>query len=168
MKYVVRERKPIPFSWRFEKEMIQNGSSLESDMVSLRVFQKRKKMNSQKCSRENWKGLKKLTKFAQNTRFSRLRQVARTSRRNTKKKTLENFLSVFRDWSIYLPMSRQWVAKNLCDGLATGACDWFYPWLSCQNRAKLFLKFLTIFAKTKYFPKTTKILKNRFVIDQHW
>ena len=69
MKYVVRERKPIPFSWRFEKEMIQNGSSLESDTMSLGDFQKRKKMNSQKCSREkmkrfkNWLSLPKTRDF---------------------------------------------------------------------------------------------------------
>ena len=81
-------------------------------------------------------------------------------------KFLKNILSLFRDWSIYPPMSRQWVAKNLCDGLTTGAFNWFYPRLSRQNRAIQFLKFLTIFAKTKYFPKTTKTLKNIFVIDQ--
>ena len=34
------------------------GCSFESDTVSLREFQVRKKMNSQKCLRENWKGSK--------------------------------------------------------------------------------------------------------------
>ena len=60
------------------------------------------------------------------------------------------------------PMSLE---KSLC-GLATGACDWTNLQLSHQNRATLFLKILTIFAKTKYFPKTTKTLKNLFVFDQ--
>ena len=123
MKYVVRERKPIPFSWRFKKEMIQNGSSLESDTVSLRVFQKRKKMNSQKRSRENWKGLKteqvcpKHAIFAIET--SRV-QVARTNRQNTKKKTLENFLSVFHDWKFHSWESHELSHENLCEPLATG------------------------------------------------
>ena len=88
MEYVVRERKPIPFSWRFENEMKQDGNFFESDTVSLRVFQERKKMNSQKYSRENWKGLK-TDQFAQNTRFSRLSQVTKASRQNTWKKTFE-------------------------------------------------------------------------------
>ena len=81
-------------------------------------------------------------------------------------KFLKNILNLFCDWSIYPLMSHQWVAKNLCDGLVTGVYNWFYPWLSRQNRAIQFMKFLTIFAKTKYFPKTTKTLKNIFVIDQ--
>ena len=79
---------------------------------------------------------------------------------------LKNILSLFRDWSIYPPMSRQWVAKKSLYRLTTGACDWSYPRLSRQNRATLFLKFWQIFVKTKYFPKTTKTLKNLFVIDQ--
>ena len=36
MKYEVRKRKPIPFSWRFEDEMIQKWRFFKSDMVSLR------------------------------------------------------------------------------------------------------------------------------------
>ena len=158
------------------------------------------------------KSFKKLTKFAQNMRFSRLRQVAckspgpaaRTLRRTLWKK----FLSVFHDWKFHLRESRELCCKNLCVPLATRpstheqvanlsrekheilnfekysksfsrlkhllaneslvscekslcwtrnwACDWFYLRLSRQNRAIQFLKFLTIFAKTKYFPKTTK------------
>ena len=155
------------------------GSLFESNTVSLREFQERKKMNNQKCSRENWKGSKtdpfcaKHAIFA--TESSRM-QVARTSHQNTWKKTfkkfskcfsrlevplakelrttpqkslytshdwtfhlrtscqpksrkawnskfLKNILSLFHDWSIYPPMSHQWVAKNLCDGLAIRACD---------------------------------------------
>ena len=152
--------------------MKQNASMFERDTVSLRVFQKMKKINSQKCSRENWKGLKTDTFCAKHVIFvtetSHVR-VARTSRQNTKKKTLEKFskcfsrlevplaresrtelrkslctprdwtfhsrtsrkpeprkawkprflkniLSLFSDWSIYPPMSRQWVVKNLCMG----------------------------------------------------
>ena len=47
---------------------------------------------------------------------------------------------------------------------ATMTCDLSDPQLSCQNRATLFLKFL-VFVKTKYFPKTTKILKKFFVFE---
>ena len=186
--------------------MIQNGSSLESDTVSLRVFQKRKKMNSQKCSRENWKGLKTDQVFLKHAIFatdSSCVQVARTSRQNTWKrnlekfskcfsrlevplaresrtkpwkslrtprdwtfhprtsrqpeprkawnsKLLENILSLFHDWSIYPPMSRQRVAKNLCAGLATGACDWFDPRLSRQKRA---IQIFDNFCKNKVLSK---------------
>ena len=67
---------------------------------------------------------KKLTKFAQNTRFSRTEtshvQVARTSRQNTKKKTLENFLSVFCDWKFHSQESRELSRENLCVPLVTG------------------------------------------------
>ena len=93
-------------------------------------------------------------------------QVVNLSHEKHENPIFWKILSLFRDWSIYRPMSHQRVAKNLCDGLATGVCDWFYPRLSRQNKAKQFLNFLTIFAKTKYFPKTTKTLKNLFVIDQ--
>ena len=122
MKYVVRERKLIPFSWRFEREMKQNASLFERDTESLRVFQKRKKMNSQKCLRENWKGLKtdqvcpKHEIFAIETSSE---QVARTSCQNTKKKTLKNFLSVFRDWKFHSRESHELSRENLCVPLTT-------------------------------------------------
>ena len=48
--------------------------------------------------------------------------------------------------------------------LAIVACDLSDPRLSCQNRATLFLKF-SVFVRTKYFPKTTKKLKNLFVFE---
>ena len=189
MKYEVREREnPYLFLEDLRLKWSKNRGLFESDTVSLRMFQVRKKMNSQKCSRENWKSLKTDHFCAKHAIFATGVQVARASRQNTWKKTFEKFskcfswlevplardsrteprkslctshdwtfhprtsrqpelqktwnskifkniLNLFRDWSIYPPMSCQWVAKNLCDGLATGACDWFYPWLSHQNRA---------------------------------
>ena len=48
--------------------------------------------------------------------------------------------------------------------LVAVACDLDDPQLSRQNRATLFLKF-SVFVKTKYFPKTTKTLKNIFVFE---
>ena len=79
-----------------------------------------------------------------------------------KSKFLKNILSLFRDWSIYQPMSRE---KSLY-GLTIRAYDWFYPRLSRQNRATQFLNFWQFFVKRKYFQKTTKTLKKNFVIDQ--
>ena len=58
--------------------------------------------------------------------------------------------------------------KSLC-WTRNWACDWFYLRLSRQNRAIQFLKFLTIFAKTKYFPKTTKHSKIfLWLINKDW
>ena len=47
---------------------------------------------------------------------------------------------------------------------ATVTCDLTDPRLSRQNRATLFLRF-SVFVKTKYFPKTTKTLKNLLVFE---
>ena len=94
-----------------------------SDTVSFIVFQVRKKMNSQKCSRENWKGLKtdqvcpKHAIFA--TGLSRV-QVTRTSRQNTWKRNLKKFLIVFRDWKFHSRESRELSRENLCVPLAIG------------------------------------------------
>ena len=77
----------------------------------------------------------------------------------------KNILSFFRDWSIYPPMSRQWVAKNLCMdsrlGHAIGStCDWI---------ARTGQHSFWIFLKTKYFPKTTKTLKKiLWLINKDW
>ena len=95
---------------------------------------------------------------------------------------MKNFLSVFRDWKVYLRGSRKLSRENLCVPLATGpftrkqvakintrsrgeARDLDDPRLSRQNRATLFLKFFLAFVKTKYFPKTPKTLKNLFVFE---
>ena len=168
-------------------------------------------MKSHKSLRENWKVLK-TDIFAQNTRFSRLSQVARklpgpatrTLERTTfekfskcflqlevllarelwseprkslctprdwtfhlrinrqlelwkawKPRFLKNILSLFRNWNIYSPLSRQWVAKNLCMGSQLGhvtgtTSDWV------ARTGHKFLKFWQIFVNTKYFPKTPK------------
>ena len=67
------------------------------------------------------------------------RTSRQTESRETKNPKFENILSIFRDWGIGSPVSRE---KSLC-GLATGTCDQTNPRLSCQNRTTLFLKFLT-------------------------
>ena len=57
----------------------------------------------------------------QNTRFSRLKQVARASRQNTQSQNCEkNFLSVFRDWKVYPRGSRELSRENLYVPLAIG------------------------------------------------
>ena len=81
-------------------------------------------------------------------------QVMRTFKQN-----FENFLSLFHEWDIDLPLSRE----NLLCKLATRACDSLDPRPSRQNRATLFFD---IFTKTKDFPKTIKTLKNLFMFGQ--
>ena len=120
-------------------------------------------MNSHKMFEENSKGFKNLLICAKHTIFATglsREQITRT----LKTKILKNILSIFHDWDIDPPVSRE---KSLC-GLATRACDWTNPQLSHQNRATLFLIILiilTIFVKTKYYPKTSKTLKNIFGFD---
>ena len=74
----------------------------------------------------------------------------------------KKILSLFRDWSIYSPMSRE---KSLL-----WTRDWgmwlVLPATKSPEQGNTFFEFLTIFVKTKYFPKTTKTLKKKFVIDQ--
>ena len=85
--------------------------------------------------------------------------------KNIKTQILKNILSIFCDWDIDPPVSYE---KSLYR-LATGTYDWTNPRLSHHNRATLFLKILTIFAKSKYFPKTTKTLKkNLWLINKDW
>ena len=60
----------------------------------------------------------------QNTRFSRLKWVTNKSlglaAKTLKDKIVKNFLSVFRDWKVYLQGSRKLSRKNLCVPLAIG------------------------------------------------
>ena len=94
----------------------------------------------------------------------------RTSRQHESRKTWKS--RFFEKYSKYfsqlghLPASESSISREKSlYVLVTEACDWANPRLSCQNRATLVLKILTIFVKTKYFPKTTKTLKNLFVFD---
>ena len=72
-----------------------------------------------------------------------------------KTQILKNIISIFRKWGIDPLVSCK---KSLC-GLATGTCDWVNLRLSCQNRATLFLKFLTFLQKQKTFQKQLKYSK---------
>ena len=66
----------------------------------------------------------KITLNMQNMRFSRLSQVAwkspKQAARNLETKNLKIFLSVFRDWKVYLRKSREVSRENLYVPFATG------------------------------------------------
>ena len=98
--------------------MKQNASSFERDTMNLRVFQKMKKINNQKCSRENWKGLKTDPFCAKHVIFvteTSHVHVARTSRQNTKKKTLKKISKRFLQLEVPLAReSRTEPQKSLC------------------------------------------------------
>ena len=102
--------------------------------------QLRKKMNSHKSSRENWKRFKNCPIFAKHaffaTEMSR-QQIAKSSRQNTQTEFWKNFLSVFRDWKVYSWGSLELSRENLWVTLTTGpstreevakidprTCDW--------------------------------------------
>ena len=82
MENEVRQRKPIPFSWKLEKKWCRNGVWGVFGSVSIEK-EMGKTMNSHKKSREKLKKFKETIFEMQNTRFSRLKQVARASRQNS-------------------------------------------------------------------------------------
>ena len=124
----MRQRKPIPVSWRLEKEWCKNGDwdvwhrVFRSDSVEREMG---KTVNSHKNSRENTKKKKiKKTLFeTQNTRFSRLKWIANKSpglaAKSLKDKIVKKFLSVFRDWKVYPRGSCELSHENLYVPLAT-------------------------------------------------
>ena len=115
---------------------------------------------------------KKTASFSQNTRFSRLRQVARVTRQNTSSlKIWKKFLSIFATRSLTREGVASWATKisvypsqldlllankspKPTRKLVAVSCDLDDLWLSCQNRATLFLKFFS-FCKNKIFSKNT-------------
>ena len=89
--------------------------------------------------------------------------LAKQSRKWPKPKIFENFSKCFSRLKVLLA-KESW--KLLCK-LATGALR--LAWLmseSPKSKVKNFWIFWN-FSKQKHFPKTTKILKNLFVFDQH-
>ena len=121
MENEVRQRKPIPFSWRLERKWCRNGVwgvfgsiSVEREMG--------KTMNSHKFEGKTEKVLKTVFEM-QNTRFSRLKQVAIKSpgqaAKTLKDKIVKIFLSVFCDWKVYPRGSRELSRENLFVPLAT-------------------------------------------------
>ena len=180
-----RQRKPIPFSWRLGKKWCRNGVwgvfgsiSVEKEMG--------KTMNNHKNSREKLKKFKETVFETQNTRFSRLKQVANKSpgqvAKTLKVKIVKNFLSVFRDWKFYPRGSRELSCENLCVPLMTGpftreqvaknntrACGYSmrlrWPATESTKTGQHCFWNFSVFVKTKYFPKTPKTLKNIFLFE---
>ena len=97
----------------------------------------------------------KISESPHNWTFHSRTSCQTESQETLKTQILKNILSIFRDWGIDLPVSRE---KSLC-GLTTGTCDWTNLRLSRQNRATLFLKFLTFLQKQKTFQKQLKYSK---------
>ena len=99
MKYVVRERKPIPFSWRFENEMKQKWKFVwewhgEFERVSGKEEDEQLEMFEGKLKKfKNWPILFKTCVFRDwiNSRASR-EQVANLSR---EKHETPNFWKIF-------------------------------------------------------------------------
>ena len=122
----------------------------------------------------------------QNTRFSRLIQVASqlpgSLAKTLQAKSFEKICQVFfvigsftregvASWatkiSVYplrldLPLANKSPKSTRENAIVT--CNLSDPRLSRQIRATLFLKF-SVFVRTKYFTKTTKTLKNLFVLE---
>ena len=120
MKNQVRQRKPIPFSWRSWDEMMQKWS-LRSVWVSFSWERNGEHSEqSQKFEGKTEKVLKTVFE-TQNTRFSRLKQVARVTRQSTSSlKIWKNLLSVFRDWKSHSRGSCELSREHLCVPLAIG------------------------------------------------
>ena len=85
--------------------------------------QLRKKMNSHKSSRENWKRFKNCSYFCQTRVFHDWRESPQSRQfkppKHSKIKVWKNFLSVFRDWKVYPRESRELSRQNLWVTLAT-------------------------------------------------
>ena len=75
---------------------------------------------------------------------------------------MKNILSIFRNWGIDLPVSRE--------KISIWAHDWDMrldqPTTESPKQGNIIFEIFDIFAKTKDFQKTTKTLKNLFMLDQ--
>ena len=117
----MRQRKPIPFSWRLEKKWCRNGVWGVFRLVSIE-----KEMGRQwtitKSQGKNWKNLKKLS-LKRKTRVFHNWSESPTSHqgkspKHLKTKLWKKFLSVFRDWKVYPQGSHELSHENLCVPLA--------------------------------------------------
>ena len=124
---------PYLFSWRLGKEWCKNGDwdvwhrVFGSDSVEREMG---KSVNSHKNSRKNTEKVLKTLFKTQNTRFTRLKWVARSSRQNTQRQNCEKFAKCFsRLKGLPARESRAEPRKSLCT-----PCDWtLHSWTSCQN-----------------------------------
>ena len=121
MENEVRQRKPIPFSWRLEKKWCRNGVWGMFGPVSV---EREIGKTVNKKSRENLKKFWKLSLKRKTCVFWDWSELP-TSRqgklpKHSKTKLWKKFLSVFCDWKVYPWESRELSHKNLCVPLATG------------------------------------------------
>ena len=90
----------------------------------LRKRQLRKKMNSNKSSRENWKRFKNCLYFCQTRVFCDLSESPQSHQfklpKHSKTKIWKNFLSVLCDWKVYSRESCELSHENLWVTLTTG------------------------------------------------
>lgn len=113
-------------------------------------------MNSQKCSRENWKVLKTVPK-ARNTRFLRLNQVTCKSlgqvARHLRRNFWKIFLSVFRNWKFHPRGSHEGSHENFCVTLVTRASTREQVASLSREKSKNpdFEKFLSIFRNWDFY-----------------
>ena len=140
----VRQRKPIPFSWRLEKKWCRNGVWRVFRSVLVEKEMGKIVNNHKKIEGKTEKVLKTVFKM-QNTRFSRLKQVASKSpgqaAKTLKDKIVKKFSKCFL-WLEDLPAreSRAEPRKSLCTPR-----DWtFHSRTSRQNQhASLRLQHMT-------------------------
>ena len=75
----------------------------------------------------------------------------------------------FEKYSKYFSRLGHWLASEPWK-ISEWACDWGMqldrPTIESPEQGNTAFEILTIFVKSKYFPKTTKTLKNLFVFDQ--
>ena len=177
MKNEVRQRKPIPFSWRLGKKWCKNECFLKWDTECLRERNGEDSEQSQKFEGKTEKVLKTVFEM-QNVRFLRLIQVARTPAKTLQAKSFKKICQVFFvTGSLICEGVASWAAKisvyplrldlSLANKLPKQTCE-LATWMTCdwvaKTRQHCFLKF-SVFVKTKYFPKTPKTLKNLFVFE---
>ena len=185
MENEVRQRKPLPFSWRLEKKWCRNGVWGVFGLVSV-AKEMGKTVNSHNKSREKLKKFFLKLSLKCKTRFFAIetsrQQVASASRQNTQSQNCEKISKCF-SWLEGLPVkeSRAEPQKSLCTPR-----DWTFhsrtsrqnqparsrlyhaTWMTCDWVAKIeqhcFWNF-SVVVKTKYFPKTPITLKNLFVFE---
>ena len=163
------------FSWRLEKKWCRNGVWGVFGSVSVEK-EIGKTVNSHKKSREKLKKFKEIVFETQNMCFLRLKWVANKSpgqaAKTLKDKIVKNISKCFSwleslpyegvvSWAAKISVYPSWLDLSLANKspkitrkLAAVACDLDDPWLSCQNRATLFLKFFS-FCKNKVLSKNT-------------
>ena len=135
----VASKLPVSVAKTLKTQILKNLSKCFSRLEVLPVRESRDKLRKSLCTPRDW-----------NLHPRTSRQIE--SCETIKMQILKNNLSIFRDWDIDPPVSHE---KSLC-GLATRTCDWTNPRLSRQNKATLFLKFLTFLQKQKIFRKQLK------------